>query len=91
LAYSYSRQKQERKYDNFLHCPFDPPANQHSQSSPDGQIGCAGWLVAQKDNVGRDFFSLPALAYKSRPNHIFSRDMFFNRHFELIFETVIYI
>ena len=36
------------------HCPFEPPANQHSQFGHQGWIGSAGWLVAQKGNVGRN-------------------------------------
>ena len=44
--------------------------------------------MAQKDNVGSDFFSFPALAYKIRPKYIFSRDMFCKGHFELIFHSV---
>jgi len=35
----------ERKMNHFSHCPLELPANQHSQSSPDGLIGCAGWLA----------------------------------------------
>ena len=31
----------------------------------------AGWLVAQKDNVGSHFFSFPVFVYMRRPNHIF--------------------
>ena len=36
-----------------------------------GQIGCADWLVTQKDNVGNAFFPFPAFAYKSRPTIFF--------------------
>ena len=39
-------QKQGKKKKYFLHCPFKPPAKQHSQFSPKGWIGSASWLVA---------------------------------------------
>ena len=45
-------------------------------------------VSGKKDNVGSDFFSISAFAYKSRPKCIFSVDMFFNRHLELIFHSV---
>ena len=55
-----------------------------------GCIGYAGWLVTQKNNVGSHvFLSLSDLAYKSRPKYIFSRNMFFKRHFNLKFHCVL--
>ena len=44
-------QKQGKKKNDFLHYPFEPPANYRSRFGPLGWIGCASWLVAQKDNV----------------------------------------
>ena len=45
-----------------------PPANQHSQSSPTGRIGCAGWLVAQ----GSLFCRISNKADLVPPNHALS-------------------
>ena len=56
-----------------------------------GQIGCADWVVTQKGNMGFDFFSFPAFVYNSRPKCIFCRDMFFKRHFKLVFHSVVKI
>ena len=52
-------------------------------------IGCAGWLVAQKDNVGGHFFSFLAFANKSRPKCTFFRDKFLKRHFKLMSHSVL--
>lgn len=37
--------KQDYEKIDFPYCPFEPFANQPSQSSPFGQIGCPDWLV----------------------------------------------
>ena len=49
--------------------------NSTGQSAHLGQMAGAGWLVAQKDNVGSHFFSFPVFAYKSKSKYTFSRDI----------------
>ena len=79
----------ERKK-NFPHCPFELPTNHLHQSSPDGPDRLC-WLAGNSNGrCGKYFFSFLAFACKSLPKHIFSRDKFFKRHFQLIFNSVVY-
>ena len=45
----------KKVYFDLSSCPFELLANKYSQSSPNSQIGWAGWQLAQKDIAGSQF------------------------------------
>jgi hypothetical protein len=65
----------ERKFFDFLHCPFEPPAKQHW---PVGQLGWILWCMLAWPSKGQCRNSKnfpPVFSCQSRPKYIF-----FQRH-----------
>jgi len=82
------RQKQGKKKITFhiAYLSYQPIST--ADLAHKGWIGCASWLVAQRKMWEINIFSSTAFAYKSRPELFFSRYMFFESHFKLIFYSV---